>query len=459
MQTNVFNKYHLLFFTVLASIFSTVHSQYSCDEFSDCDYAGCNNMAALNWWYIYGCSFVRGIRKEIYTGNDAWLESFQSITMFYPSRCVAQNQQGNWINCPPPCKTSCPAGEYASNCVCVQCPINTFKSTSDGSSCVPCPGNTSSLAGSTNVTQCTVNAGYFGLPGMAGTQCEPGFYCPAGATVPMLCPNNTYAPNPRMSACLNCTGCSPGFFVKQACNPLADRQCELCQVGTYSLFVNQYICIQCVPGTYNSYRGSTSCLNCPKYTFAPSHGMPTCQTCSRTCNVTCPIGTAAVDCTSTQDNVCASCESGKYRNSLPQFQCVNCTRTCTQGFIEETPCTPLSDKGCKQCPSGFFCPNATAQLPCLLGHHCPVGSSSPTLCLAGTFANSTRMSSCMNCPVSTYGPSSGMSSCLNCPASKYAPSLGMTSCLSCVATETIGLYIAGCGGSDPGSIQRCTNLA
>jgi hypothetical protein len=462
MQTNIgfimFDP-HCFFLIAFAFLLNSCECQYSCSQFEDCDYAGCNNMLSLYSWYIYGCSYVAVIKKNRFKEFLDWWPGGHGVSEFSPSRCIAQNQQGHWINCPPPCITSCPAGEYASNCMCMQCPSNTFKSTEDGSSCQPCPGNTSSLAGSTNITQCTFSDGYYGAPGMPATQCEPGYYCPTGAIKPTLCPNSTYTPKPGMSACLNCTSCSPGFLVKQKCTSAANTECQMCQEGTYSTLPDQNACIPCAPGTYNGFKGSKSCLNCPQYTFASLHGMSTCPTCSRTCNVTCPMGTAAVDCTSTQDNVCASCESGKYRNSLSQFQCVNCTKACTQGWVEEIPCTPLSNQVCKQCPSGFFCPNSTAQLPCPLGHFCPVGSSSPSLCLAGTFANATRMSSCMNCPASTYGPSLGVTSCVNCPASKYSPSFGMTACLTCVAFDTVGVYKAGCGGSNPGGMQRCTNTA
>jgi hypothetical protein len=74
----------------------------------------------------------------------------------------------------------------------------------------------------------------------------PGSYCPFSATVPLSCPNGTFAPEKQMYMCSACPNdafcnCPPGSF-------LSDNSCQTCPAGNYCVGANA-ASLPCPAGT------------------------------------------------------------------------------------------------------------------------------------------------------------------------------------------------------------------
>jgi len=256
---------------------------------------------------------------------------------------------------------------------------------------------------------------------------------------PETCDNGLYIINQYTETC-ECVSCIAGSFC-------VNGVMQTCEQKKYS-DTGASVCIPCVnrianstlqnvasnssqcPFTCNAgfHAYNSSCVVCPPNSYCtPSRVIPCANNTCKTCQV-CPRGTVQNISLPHAERRCQTCQQG--------FYCPNTTVQipCPLGSF----CNSTFEKPCE---AGYYCPNSTVQLPCPIGYYCPMRSTSPFLCLAGTFSNNTGLSSCYDCPLNTYNVQNGSSSCLPCESTAALP----------------GKYRSGCGGSSPGTIESCTN--
>ena len=164
------------------------------------------------------------------------------------------------------------------------CDENYFKR---GDQCVACPNETTSVQGSTSVSQCIANEGhYFDPQSFAddetmsiptdAQQCGARTYCASGATSETPCPNNTtsVAGSTDISQCY----ADPGFFYNNAIHS-EGQSClpgHYCPGGLGSTIQNA-----CPANTYNSLSGQTdeNACNLCEYETTSEEGSAACTDC------------------------------------------------------------------------------------------------------------------------------------------------------------------------------------
>ena len=165
------------------------------------------------------------------------------------------------------------------------CVVNYFKR---GDQCVACPNETTSDPGSTSILECIANEGHYFDPQsladdetspipVSAEQCDDGTYCASGATSETSCPTNTtsVAGSSDISQC----HALPGFYynndlhnVGQSCLP--GHYCpggpgsttqNPCPANTYNSLSQQTDVNACNPCDYEttSVKGSEACTACP----------------------------------------------------------------------------------------------------------------------------------------------------------------------------------------------------
>ncbi len=255
------------------------------------------------------------------------------------------------------------------------------------------------------------------------------------------CPKNTYNDEPGFSG-LTCKPCPVGFASPAGSTSFAN--CTICPAGSYMLtnYDDRYdakyqLCVPCPASTYNPEPGRTgstaaSCPPCPRgYTSPPG---------STNCTV-CAAGSFVYD-------------ANKYDSNF--MQCTICPANTYN------PGPGLQGSSCLPCPRGY------TSLP---------GSTSCTICAAGSFvydANKydSKFMQCTICPANTYTPGPGLqgSSCLPCPGGAVSRpgSANVTSCSPCspgsyfdnaAGSQTLGTCVrcpAGSFTSAPGTVGSCT---
>lgn len=308
---------------------------------------------------------------------------------------------------------ACPEGHYCTTGTPAPtpCPTGTMSNStglSNSGQCPACQGGFYCATTGLITPTGPCNAGYYcdsgaDTPtpndGTTGDVCPVGNYCPLGTDVPIQCPVGTFMATTQASECMNCTAgyycvdglnlidCPQGYF----CPTGTGNVTEMCPAGTYGGSVKlaaESDCTQCTGGSYCDIPGLTAVVGgCDAGYFCtsgsdsatPSGSVGNAGICpaghycgASTVNPTpCPVGYYSNTTGLTLSSQCTLCDYGKYCGST--------------GLIE-----PTGD-----CDAGFFClegatvPNnptvdATSG-PCPVGHYCPVGTSFPLGCDAGTY--------------------------------------------------------------------------
>ncbi|EKX31733.1 hypothetical protein GUITHDRAFT_122074 [Guillardia theta CCMP2712] len=168
------------------------------------------------------------------------------------------------------CVTGKPACDYlsctgttvfVSTGVCVNCPAGSYKGTTVGSvpDCIPCPPNTTSVAGSVGIDACSCLPGFSGVITASSTVCtlcNAGQYSYAGSCI--ACPlGKTSVSYAQSEGDCFCTGLQYSGL---------DRVCRDCFPGTYS--EDGISCRSC-PNGFVALQGSAGC-GCPANTI---HGL------------------------------------------------------------------------------------------------------------------------------------------------------------------------------------------
>ncbi|XP_071505048.1 uncharacterized protein [Diadema antillarum] len=235
-----------------------------------------------------------------------------------------------------------------------------------------------------------------------GGVCPIGFYCPIGTTLPIPCPNGTYASTEGQA---ECTTCQAGYYCPEGSTGYDTNPCpagHYCPPGT--TFAEQY---QCPSGTFNNQtmsQNASACISCTAGYYCPSPAL------------TWPVG---------------ECDGGYYcpggdDTATPTTECTM-GYYCPQSSSQPIPCPggeycadDRMSNTSGPCDAGYYCfSKATVSAPtdgnvtgdeCPMGAYCPQGSASPSLCDAGFFLNSTRNdeeADCLSCIPGSYCAGSG----------------------------------------------------
>ena len=314
----------------------------------------------------------------------------------------------------------CPPGHY--------CPQGTSTYLS-----YPCPSGTyNNYTGAADVDDCTpCTPGEFcptsGLFSPIGP-CNEGYYCTSGSSTssPLdITINCEHVIDGNFDICVNSSIlgvgdiCPLGHFC-----PLGSVLPSPCSAGMYCpLTMLSEPVGSCSSGYFCSGASTTPEQHpCPEGHYCPAgSGYP--QPCRR--------GTYSNSTLNHNESNCLSCPSGMYCNEVGA---VVPTGLCTGGYFCPASRLDMADPA----PPDYICPR---------GHYCPMGSSLPIICNAGT-----------------YQPYEGQIQCLECPAGFFCdPSLGIDSVIT--PGECLEGYFcpAGTGFSllpcPPGTFSNSTQLS
>ena len=291
----------------------------------------------------------------------------------------------------------CADGFYSDNAgshVCTACEPGKYQNTSvfnvKSFPCTLCPDHsTHELNNSTDINDCTCNAGFFDSFADNGIfvgceECTPGYYCP-GKGQRLLCPLNHFSE----AGASQCTKCAANSFGGQI---VSFTEC-LCLAGTEGPYHDQ--CEFCVPGKVqpNNFTG-VPCEPCAVGQYQPNSGQLEC--------ITCPADSSTFDLGAIERTECTCnpqfhgpdggdcvlcdeqtyCPGGSEFQNCPSFTSskigshliTNCS--CIPGYIAST-----LGVECSLCPNNFYCPGGLLQLPCSNFSNSPRGSSDITACM------------------------------------------------------------------------------
>eukprot|EP01135_Chromosphaera_perkinsii_P006890 Nk52_evm45s621 gene=Nk52_evmTU45s621 len=310
----------------------------------------------------------------------------------------------------------------------------------------------------------------------AGGPCPKGHYCAAQTTSPVACDPGTYNDLLGRSLKSQCKACLPGKYCETSglASPTGD-----CSAGFYcasgsatknpaSVTANGG---PCPTGNYCPV-GTSSPLPCPAGQHNPSTGQTACQQCPK--GYFCPAGTSTFG-----NNPCPSghyCPSGTKFDK--EFKCPVGTFSAATKLELESQCQACTPgKYCMTaglsavtgpCQGGWYC-STGAKLPtpasnteggkCVKGQVCPLGSSAPSPCPAGSFCATDGLSAVTGpCTEGYYclegskvpNPTDGIQGNI-CPAGSFCPA-GSTTPTPC----SIGSFSSSQGNVKSADCQSCT---
>jgi hypothetical protein len=343
---------------------------------------------------------------------------------------------------------------------CLACAAHTYSTTEgapNASFCLQCPQHASSPPGTSVLTGCRCDLGYYGPNGVACEICAPDTYADAlGTAACKTCPPHSEAP--AGSFVLTACRCSLGFFGEHggtcagcpadtyapalgsgsctACTPhavapnrsTAVTACE-CVAGFFG--PHEGPCAQCAVDTYKAAVGaggadddpSFSCLPCPPHSSTRGRlGQPRCF---------CDAGFEEDDASVLASTAaqCSACAAGKFNTGAEAGAaflrtCIPCD-TCGHSLLEgqvATECTATRNITCRACQA-HSAPEAGRRL---LG---------PCLCLAGfELADAEAQPECAACAVGKSRSANANNAvlCAQCAPGFFADAPAQTACAPCL---------------------------
>ena len=345
---------------------------------------------------------------------------------------------------------ACPAGTYNSEpgaATCTNCGAGKYQSTPAAAAetqCIPCPANTFSFSGNTDINNCRCNAGYSGAAnGVACDACAAGSYkTDVGIGTCTNCGANNYSTTVAqvVSTCSTC----PSFSQAPAgSDEVSDCRCNIGYTGA-----NGQVCLGCVQGTYKTSIGPDKCTLCGNNTFSSvvaATSSSVCATCQG--NSTSLMGsTRQSDChclmgyltknLGAVNATCEMCNAGSYNSQLDATTCSRCGagyKSSTPGATSSEQCTACgTDKysaagaaQCEICPSNTFAPGLSKELndcKCLSGYYSQVAGQDGLPCSA--------------CQAGKHKAQTGPVVCTDCPVNQYSTATAATSNTTCIACTT-----------------------
>ncbi|KAL6471032.1 hypothetical protein MHYP_G00196820 [Metynnis hypsauchen] len=297
--------------------------------------------------------------------------------------------------------------------------------------CSPCPPgfycNTTALTSPSG----PCNAGHFCSSGATepapisqsyGDICPAGYYCPEKSSAPLPCPVGHYLADKGASSQSFCSPCPPGRY----CHALGSSQASgFCSLGHYCTRGAETAAPQAKPIQLRCF--------CD---FIPQSRHSEYSLCAQRGNTTCPAHTpesGVGECTgvslrpasdSAQTELHSASTLDVTHDICTDFRGDICPTGfyCPVGSSVPQPCEAGSH--CNQtglhtpaglCIAGFYCPKGSLSpyaTPCPAGHYCPRGTPLPLPCLPGTLRN--------------VPGGSSMEDCLMCPSGYFCDQRGLT---------------------------------
>ena len=250
-----------------------------------------------------------------------------------------------WAYVPP-----CPAGYYNKSGMCTSCPP--FSSSIAGSSTLTdckCLGNGKWVNGG-----CVVPSPYYSPPAV----CGPLSICPTY--------NEPSSPFPILSTC--------NAYVTQS----PSQVCP-CDQGQYIAQIYPYSCMQCPSGLYSS--TGRGCQNCPMF-MVPSLSQMECKCAVGSYNMMLESSTPVCGCgpgmAFSMAQGCTACPRNTANSQVFALQGMK---------VDCTPCNP----GMVAPPGSSYC------IPCGLGEFGPSYTGSCLTCPAGQYSPDPTMNACTDC--------------------------------------------------------------
>lgn len=356
---------------------------------------------------------------------------------------------------------ACPAGTYKSESgagTCTNCGAGKYRSTTAAaaeSQCVPCPANTFSFSGNTDINNCMCNAGYSGATnGIPCVACSAGTYkTSVGPGTCTNCGANNYSTTVAqvVSTCSSC----PAFSQ----SPAGSNDATSCKCNAGYTGANGAVCLGCVPGTYKTSIGPSTCTLCGNNTFSPAVAASSSGVCAP-CqgNSTALMGsTRQSDChclmgyltknLGIANATCEMCNAGSYNSQLDATTCSKCGagyKSSTPGAVAVEQCTACavntySAAGaaqCDICPMYTFTSAMSVQLSdckCLSGYYSQVAGQDGLPCSA--------------CQAGKHKAQTGAVVCTDCAINKFSTATAATSNATCVPCTTNAVSVAGSSDS------------
>jgi len=258
---------------------------------------------------------------------------------------------------------------------CDLCPNNTysgvFAATSNGV-CASCQANSLSWAGSTVLTDCKCDSGFF-----TENFGKPNVYC-------KTCGNGTYNTQLNATACSKCAaglystaiGAKTGEVCQKCTSGFSGEgyaQCDACPPHATALIASAFItdckcdpgytgadggtCYACAVGKFKPENGSRTCSDCPLDTYLPYTAASfeiECVECAAN-SITLQVGSDTVDdckCSVGYTSLvagmdgegCTACAQGKYKNTTGHHTCSLCPRNT---YLDATGSSLIGQ--CQQC--------------------------------------------------------------------------------------------------------------
>jgi hypothetical protein len=328
----------------------------------------------------------------------------------------------------------CLPGKYKSeiaNNACLACPTNTYVDYSGADNqndCIVCPANSQALQGSSAITDCQCNPGFFGPPGGPCTPCAIGRYSNnVGQSACSFCPSYTNSPV-QSDALTNCT-CIMGYTGADGV------ECTACAFNTYKTTTGSAACTSCVENTMTTLQGRTSqdaCICSPGYTEGG--------------------GASAGGCT--------GCSAGKYKVGPGPAACTDCGVNTYSEVVAATAAAT-----CQTCPGDAGTAVSVAGNGALNGCKCNLGYTGPdgaacSACVAGSYKPATGSAVCDTCVIGKFSTDvarTNIATCQNCPSNSNTVAVGQDAATDCTCNAGYtGLDGVWCDACVPGKFKAVT---
>ena len=396
--------------------------------------------------------------------------------------------------------SSCPKGYYCINGLLLSCPIGTYNSITDSSSCTNCPsgkicteiglsiplncpdGYTCSLNGIFSKYQINpCPKGYYCTDSNTQTLCPNGFFCPEGTYVSSYYYNKFGSPQ-KCKDGITCDSksssyyslhqygnnvCQAGYFCQRGisykcsevtnldysieCTDVGLSQGGLCPIGTYKNDISIEKCTICTIGSYCPNEGTIKPLYCLPGRICeyegqhrPSDYCPGGNYCT---NSTIGYPTNLKDESTTEYKYYPQkCKSGQLcllgiKTSITNENDPEAPSPCRAGLVCSEGTS--SNSSLTLCPIGYYCPGNSNPIPAPVGTYVPgEGFTAPLQCAPGYYNDEIAQSVCKKCPAGTYTYLQGQTTCQSCEKGTYRDnSISSITCALCPAgtyNENIG---------------------
>jgi len=297
------------------------------------------------------------INGQIIIGNAAvWSDNVRSHTYigtYGLTYTMSPMRQGRYIFVIMPIKTQPASSERSLQME----EINAYME------CQNCPLYSTSLAGSTNISQCKCSHGFQNNLIDLCVACPASKYGFDGTC--LSCAAGTYNNKTGQTYCQNCTANSystPGSILCQ-CNmgfTGADGSlCTLCAAGTYKNIVGSTMCQSCRDGSSSDpgsisntscvcqpgFTGNSSCIACVAGTYKAMLGSALCDACQvDTSSLTGSITVSACQCNPgyTGTDQCTPCAPYTYKTTRGSASCQHRCNISAPSLMAATLCQALS---------------------------------------------------------------------------------------------------------------------